>query len=65
MKPTNVSEETIQTFIYDIAKEVNPRSQSRIISGLRGFFNYLVFEEYIKTNPLELIESPQNWEETT
>jgi len=35
---------------------VNPRSQSRIISGLRGFFNYLIFEEYIKTNPLELIE---------
>ncbi|MCW9036380.1 tyrosine-type recombinase/integrase, partial [Altibacter sp.] len=33
--------------------------QSRIISGLRGFFNYLIFEEYRSTNPLELIESPK------
>ena len=59
ISPTKIKEETVQAFIYDIAKEVNPRSQSRIISGLRGFFNYLVFEEYIKTNPLELIESPR------
>ena len=28
-------------------------------SGLRGFFNYLIFEEYRKSNPLELIESPK------
>jgi len=38
---------------------VNARSQSRIISGLRGFFNYLVFEDYRKNNPLDLIESPK------
>jgi len=57
--PEHISEETIQEFIYQIAREVNPRSQSRIISGLRGFFNYLIFEEYRKTNPLELIESPK------
>jgi len=57
--PINISENTLQEFIYQIAKEVNPRSQSRIISGLRGFFNYLIFEEYRKTNPLELIESPK------
>ena len=57
--PIKIEEETIQQFIYTIAKEVNPRTQSRIISGLRGFFNYLVFEEYRTTNPLELIESPK------
>lgn len=57
--PIKISEQRLQEFIYHIAKEVNPRSQSRIISGLRGFFNYLVFEEYRKTNPLELIESPK------
>ena len=59
ISPVSISEETLQQFIYHIAKEVNPRSQSRIISGLRGFFNYLIFEEYRKTNPLELIESPK------
>jgi integrase/recombinase XerD len=57
--PINISENTLHEFIYQIAKEVNPRSQSRIISGLRGFFNYLIFEEYRNTNPLELIESPK------
>src|SRR5690606_38733877 len=41
------------------AKKLNARSQSRLISGLKGFFNYLVFENYRKTNPLELIEAPK------
>jgi integrase/recombinase XerD len=59
VSPISITEETIQQFIYHIAKLVNPASQSRIISGLRGFFNYLIFEEYRKTNPLELIESPK------
>ena len=57
--PISISEETLQQFIYEIAKKVNPRSQSRLISGLKGFFNYLIFEDYRKTNPLELIESPK------
>jgi len=58
-EPITISEQRIQEFIYHIAKEVNPKSQSRIISGLRGFFNYLIFEEYRKDNPLTLIESPK------
>jgi integrase/recombinase XerD len=57
--PLKIEEEVIQKFIYDIAKEVNPRTQSRIISGLKGFFNYLIFEDYRSDNPLELIESPK------
>jgi integrase/recombinase XerD len=59
ISPVNISEETLQQFIYEIAKKVNPRSQSRLISGLKGFFNYLIFEDYRKTNPLELIEAPK------
>ncbi|MCG2418888.1 site-specific tyrosine recombinase XerD [Aequorivita sp. F47161] len=57
--PISISEETLQQFIYEIAKKVNPRSQSRLISGLKGFFNYLIFEDYRKTNPLALIEAPK------
>jgi len=57
--PLKINREILQEFIYHIAKEVNPRSQSRIISGLKGFFNYLIFEEYRATNPLDLIESPK------
>ncbi|GAA4810458.1 site-specific tyrosine recombinase XerD [Litoribaculum gwangyangense] len=57
--PISINSEAIQQFIYDVAKNLNARSQSRIISGLRSFFNYLVFEDYRKDNPLELIESPK------
>jgi integrase/recombinase XerD len=59
VSPIKIESDTIQHFIYTIAKEVNPRSQSRIISGLRSFFEYLIFEDYRKTNPLALIESPK------
>jgi len=59
VSPVKISEETLQQFIYAVAKEVNPRSQARIISGLKSFFNYLVFEDYRNDNPLELIESPK------
>ena len=57
--PLKISKEDIQAFIYTIAKEVKPRTQSRIISGLKGFFNYLVFEDYRSDNPTDLIESPK------
>ena len=57
--PINISEEEIQQFIYAVSKEVNPRSQARIISGLKSFFNYLIFEDYRNDNPMELIETPK------
>lgn len=59
ISPLEIEVKTIQEFIYTIAKEVNARTQSRIISGLRSFFDYLIFEDYRETNPLELIESPK------
>ena len=58
-RPTGIGRDTIQQFIYDIAKTVNPRTQARIISGLKGFFNYLVFEDYRDDNPMDLIETPK------
>jgi len=57
--PISITKESIQPFVYETAKHVNARSQSRIISGLRSFFNYLIFEDYRTDNPLELIESPK------
>lgn len=59
VSPLKITDETLQQFIYEVAKEVNPRSQARIISGLKSFFNYLIFEDYRNDNPLELIESPK------
>ena len=57
--PIKITEETIQQFIYSVSKEVNPRSQARIISGLKSFFSYLIFEDYRSDNPMELIETPK------
>jgi len=59
ISPIKIDAEIVQQFIYTIAKELNARSQSRLISGLRSFFDYLIFEGYRETNPLELIESPK------
>ena len=59
VSPITITEETIQQFIYEISSKVNARSQSRVISGLKSFFNYLVFEDYRKDTPLELIEVPK------
>ncbi|WP_041801496.1 site-specific tyrosine recombinase XerD [Flagellimonas ruestringensis] len=58
-KPVVIPRETVQQFIYDIAKIVSPRTQARIISGLKGFFTYLVFEDYREDNPMDLIETPK------
>lgn len=59
VSPIRVNMETVQQFVHDVAKTVNPRSQARIISGLKGFFNYLVFEDYRNDNPMDLIETPK------
>jgi integrase/recombinase XerD len=57
--PTKIKANTVQEFVYDEAKTLNARSQSRLISALRGFFDYLIFEDYRDTNPVALIESPK------
>jgi len=59
VSPTAIKNEDIQQFIYQISKDLSPRTQARIISGLRNFFDYLVFENYRETNPVDLIESPR------
>jgi len=54
-----ISKETIKEFIYDASKKIKAGSQARLISGLRNFFDYMVFEDYRKTNPTDLLESPK------
>ncbi len=54
-----IQKKEIQNFIYEISKIVSPKTQARIISGLRSFFDYLVFEDYREDNPLDLIEAPK------
>jgi len=59
VSPLDITEESLQQFVYSVSKQVNARSQSRIISGLKSFFSYLIFEDLRSNNPLELIDSPK------
>jgi len=59
ISPINISEEILQQFIYHVAGGLSPRSRARLISGLKSFFNFLVFEDYRKDMPMELIEVPK------
>jgi len=38
---------------------LSPRSQSRMISGIKAYFNFLMIEERIKSDPTVLIETPR------
>ena len=59
ISPIVIDTNIIKQFIYEVAKKITARSQARIISGLRSFFDYLVFEEHRNTNPTDLIETPK------
>ena len=59
ISPVSITKDTLQDFIYQSSKNINARSQARLISGLRNFFDYIIFEKYRTDNPMELIESPK------
>ena len=55
----DVTVEDLRAFaaaLYDLG--VAPRSQARIISGVKSFFRYLRFDGLIDTNPTDLLEMP-------
>ncbi len=56
----NVTLDHLQQFIaqlYDLG--INPRSVARIISGIKSFYNFLILDGYIQTDPTELLETPK------
>lgn len=57
--PTKVKSSNLLQFIYESAKEVKPSSQSRLLSGLRVFFDFLMVEGLRGSNPVTLVEPPK------
>ncbi len=56
----NITKKNISDFLEKLKEEsISARSQSRMISGIKAFYKYLILEDYIKYNPTELIESPK------
>ncbi len=57
--PEQIDTATIQVCLYQISKSHSPRTQARMISGLRHFFQFLVLNKVRRDNPIDLIESPK------
>ncbi len=58
--PVNVTYPDLKDFLaWFAADNQNTRTQSRILSGIRSFFRFLLIEEEIEENPASLIESPK------
>ena len=56
----NVNRENISEFLVALnEKKLSARSQARIVSGIKAFYQYLIMEDYIRYNPTELIETPK------
>lgn len=43
--------------LHDIG--IHPRSQARIISGIKSFFHFLIMADYLEADPSELLEGPK------
>lgn len=43
--------------LHDIG--IHPRSQARILSGIKSFFHFLIMADYIAADPSELLEGPK------
>ena len=58
--PLDVTLENLETFSATLRNlGIQPRSQARILSGIRSFYHYLVLDDYLQADPSELLESPQ------
>lgn len=56
----NITYEDLQQFVaqlHDIG--IHPRSQARIISGIKSLYRFLLLDDYITIDPTELLESPK------
>ena len=60
LKPEEIKQKNLEEFLQYITElQLNARSQSRIISGIKSFYKYLLLEDIVESNPSALIESPK------
>jgi len=57
--PLNIEKKSVEEFLYQEAKKKTATTQARRLSGLKSFFNYLIFESYRENNPADLFEAPK------
>ena len=60
LSPDELSADHLTKFVYYINDlGLDPKSQARIISGIRAFYKFLIMEDIIDSDPSELLESPK------
>ena len=56
--PESVTSDDIVSY-FSSRKRISGRTQARILSALRSFFNYLILEGYITDNPGDNVDAPK------
>ena len=60
VKPLNIERRNILEYIdYINEYEISARSQARILSSIRSFYNFMIFENKLKIDPCEHIHTPK------
>jgi integrase/recombinase XerD len=58
--PVAVKLEHLRAFVNSLASlEISAYTQARIISGIKGFFKYLMYEDLIEEDPAALLQAPK------
>ncbi|NDV57569.1 site-specific tyrosine recombinase XerD [Bacteroides sp. 519] len=56
----NVTLDDLHRFVAGLRDiGIHARSQARIISGIKSFFNFLILGDYLEADPTELLEGPK------
>jgi integrase/recombinase XerD len=60
IKPEEVTYSLLKEFLVWVSElGMSPRTQARVVSGIKSFFKYLLVDERIDASPAELLESPR------
>lgn len=55
-----VKKEHLSDFLVELCNiGIQPRTQARMISGIKSFYKFLVYDKQIENNPTDLLESPK------
>lgn len=58
--PTRVTAQIVENFMAHLFdRGLEPRSQARVLSSLRGLFGYMMLTDQIEESPIDEIESPK------
>lgn len=58
--PISITYDQLTLFVQESARRgINARSQARMVSAIKSFYKYLLFEDLLKQSPAELLETPK------